>query len=202
MFKNVIQFNTFDNFYQVQRGYISDFEILIYHHDNGFYDSIIGEIPEGNLNVSDILHYLQNHLINIINVSYDKIKIKFIFTTTSSNANHGYMTPWWGGKGLALRAGYSPYPSTKRLRFDLNQEIQALRLTDNAEIYLEFVRMPGLSVNSTCFKNLGLIGASGVNIFDSIQGTTGNPILFTCESGNASTSHYIASTDYNKLPIP
>jgi hypothetical protein len=83
-----------------------------------------------------------------------------------------------GGKGLALMAGYSPYPSTKRLRFDLNQELKALRLADNGEIYLEFVRMPGLSVNSTCFKNLGLIGASSVNIFDSIQGTTGNPILY------------------------
>ena len=98
--------------------------------------------------------------------------------------------------------GYSPYPNTKRLRFDLNQELQALRLADNAEIYLEFVRMPGLSVNSTCFKNLRLIGASNVNVFDSIQGTTGNPILFTCESGNVATNYTIASTDYSKLPIP
>ena len=98
--------------------------------------------------------------------------------------------------------GYSPYQNTKRLRFDLNQELQALRLADNADIYLEFVRMPALSVNSTCFKNLRLVGASNVNIFDSIQGTTGNPILFTCESGNAATNYTIASTDYNKLPIP
>ena len=90
-FINVIQFNTFNNFYQVQKGYNTDFEILIYNHDNEFHDSIIGEIPEGNLTVSDILHYLQNLLINIINVSYDKIKNKFIFTTTSSNANHAYI---------------------------------------------------------------------------------------------------------------
>ena len=62
--------------------------------------------------------------------------------------------------------------------------------------------MPALSVNSTCFKNLRLVGASNVNIFDSIQGTTGNPILFTCESGNVATNYTIASTDYNKLPIP
>jgi hypothetical protein len=48
--------------------------------------------------------------------------------------------------------GYSPYPNTKRLRFDLNQVLQALRLADNAEIYLEFVRMPGLSVNSNVLK--------------------------------------------------
>jgi hypothetical protein len=98
--------------------------------------------------------------------------------------------------------GYSPYQNTKRLRFDLNQELQALKLADNADIYLEFVRMPALSVNSTCFKNLRLVGASNVNIFDSIQGTTGNPILFTCESGNVATNYTIASTDYNKLPIP
>ena len=98
--------------------------------------------------------------------------------------------------------GYSPYQNTKRLRFDLNQELQSLRLADNAELYLEYVRMPALSVNSTCFKNLRLVGASNVNIFDSIQGTTGNPILFTCESGNVATNYAIASTDYNKLPIP
>ena len=65
-FINVIQFNTFNNFYQVQKGYNTDFEILIYNHDNEFHDSIIGEIPEGNLTVSDILHYLQNLLNNTI----------------------------------------------------------------------------------------------------------------------------------------
>ena len=90
-FINVIQFNTFNNFYQVQKGYNTDFEILIYNHDNEFHDSIIGEIPEGNLTVSDILHYLQNLLNNTINITYDKIKNKFIFTTTSSNANHAYI---------------------------------------------------------------------------------------------------------------
>ena len=90
-FINVIQFNTFNNFYQVQTGYNTDFEIIIYDKDNIFHDSIIGEIPEGNLTVSDILNYLQLLLINIINISYDKIKNKFIFTTISSNANHAYI---------------------------------------------------------------------------------------------------------------
>ncbi len=90
-FINVIQFNTFNNFYQVQIGYNTDFEIIIYDKDNIFYDSIIGEIPEGNLTVSDILNYLQLLLINIINISYDKIKNKFIFTTISSNVNHAYI---------------------------------------------------------------------------------------------------------------
>ena len=68
-FLNVIQFNTFNNFYQVQKGYNTDFEILIYNHDNEFHDSIIGEIPEGNLTVSDILNYLQNLVSSIINIT-------------------------------------------------------------------------------------------------------------------------------------
>ena len=90
-FFNVIQFNTFNNFYQVQKGYNTDFEILIYNHDNEFHDSIIGEIPEGNLTVYDILNYLKVLLSGIINISYDKIKNKFIFTAISSNANHAYI---------------------------------------------------------------------------------------------------------------
>ena len=55
------------------------------------HDSIIGEIPEGNLTVSDILNYLQNLLNSIINITYDKLKNKFIFKTSSSNANHAYI---------------------------------------------------------------------------------------------------------------
>ena len=90
-FINVIQFNTFNNFYQVQTGYNTDFEIIIYDKDNVLHDTIIGEIPEGNLTVSDILNYLQTLLINIINISYDKIKNKFIFTAISSNAYHAYI---------------------------------------------------------------------------------------------------------------
>jgi hypothetical protein len=31
--------------------------------------------------------------------------------------------------------GYSPYQNTKRLRFDICQELQALGLADNADIY-------------------------------------------------------------------
>ena len=90
-FINVIQFNTFNNFYQVQTGYNTDFEIIIYDKDNILHDTIIGEIPEGNLTVSDILNYLQTLLINLINISHDKIKNKFIFTAISSNANHAYI---------------------------------------------------------------------------------------------------------------
>ena len=73
-FLNVIQFNTFNNFYQVQKGYNTDFEILIYNHDNEFHDSIIGEIPYGNLSVYDILNYLQTLLNGLINITYDKLK--------------------------------------------------------------------------------------------------------------------------------
>jgi hypothetical protein len=47
-FINVIQFNTFNNFYQVETGYNTDFEIIIYDKDNVLHDTIIGEIPEGN----------------------------------------------------------------------------------------------------------------------------------------------------------
>jgi hypothetical protein len=51
-------------------------------------------------------------------------------------------------------------------------------------------------------KNLRLIGASNINIFDSIQGSTGNPLLFTCESGNVATSYMSSASEYSRLNIP
>ena len=59
---NVIQFNTFN-----------------------------GQIPEGNLTVTDILNHLQILLSGLITITYDKMKNKFIFTAISSNANHAYI---------------------------------------------------------------------------------------------------------------
>ena len=85
---NVIQFNAFNNFYQVMKGYNTDFEILIYNKDGDLHDKIIGEFPEGNPTILDIVSYLSNLLNGIISITYDKIKNKIIFTTTSSNANH------------------------------------------------------------------------------------------------------------------
>jgi len=90
-FINVIQFNTFNNFYQVQKGYNTDFKILIYNSNNELHDTIIGELPEGNLIINDLLAYLQTLLNNIVTVAYDKIKNKFVFTTTSNNANHAFI---------------------------------------------------------------------------------------------------------------
>ena len=85
---NVIQFNAFNNFYQVMDGYNTDFEVLIYNKDEELHDKIIGKLPEGNPTIYDIINYLSNLLNGIINVKYDKIKNKIIFTTISSNANH------------------------------------------------------------------------------------------------------------------
>ena len=90
-FINVIQFNTFNNFYQVQKGYNTDFEILIYDSNNTIYNIIVGTIPEGNLTVLDILSYLKNLLSDIIDVTYDRIKNKFKFTAISTNVNHAFI---------------------------------------------------------------------------------------------------------------
>jgi hypothetical protein len=42
----LIQFNAFDHFYQVMKGYNTDFEILIHNKNGGLHDKIIGELPE------------------------------------------------------------------------------------------------------------------------------------------------------------
>ena len=39
-------------------------------------------------------------------------------------------------------------------------------------------------------------------MFDSTQGTTGNPVLFTCEGGNNAVNYYLSNTEYSRLPVP
>jgi hypothetical protein len=81
---------TLDDFqaYAQAKGYNTDFEIIIYNKNNELHDKIIGELPEGNPTIYDITHYLSTLLNGIINITYDKIKNKIIFTTISSNTNH------------------------------------------------------------------------------------------------------------------
>jgi hypothetical protein len=38
--------------------------------------------------------------------------------------------------------------------------------------------------------------------FDSTQGTTGNPIIFTCEGGNTAANYFLSDTEYSRLPVP
>jgi hypothetical protein len=98
--------------------------------------------------------------------------------------------------------GYSLYQNIKRLRFDLNQEYQSIKLANGAVMFLEYIRMPALSNLSTCYKNLRVIGGQNMNVFDSTQGTTGNGILFTCEGGNVATNYFLSNTEYSRLPVP
>jgi hypothetical protein len=98
--------------------------------------------------------------------------------------------------------GYSLYQNIKRLRFDLNQEFQSKMIANGAVLFLEFIRMPGLTNISTCYKNLRVIGAQNITVFDTTQGTTGNPILFTCEGGNTAVNYFLSNTEYSRLPVP
>jgi hypothetical protein len=80
---NIIQFNTFHNFYHVIEGYNNNFNIII---DN---DTIINcSIPEGNINAYTIREYINNHevLRNHIYIVYDKLKNIFEFQKISDNS--------------------------------------------------------------------------------------------------------------------
>ena len=85
---NVIQFNSFNNFYQVLKGYNTDFSILIFDKDDVLHETIIGELPEGNPNINDIVKYMSSLLSGLINVSYDRILNKLYFTNVSTHTNH------------------------------------------------------------------------------------------------------------------
>ena len=80
---NVIQFNTFHNFYNVIQDYNNNFNIII---DN---DTIINcSIPEGNINAYTIREYINSHstLKYHIYVVYDKLKNTFEFQKISNNS--------------------------------------------------------------------------------------------------------------------
>ena len=83
-FMNVIQFNTFNNFYQVQTGYNTDFQIIL-KPTSGNNQIITCTIPYGNLSVYDILNYVSVSLSGLITIAYDKLKNKFIFTRIINN---------------------------------------------------------------------------------------------------------------------
>ena len=73
---NIIQFNTFHNFYHIIEGYNNNFNIIIDDDLN-----VTCSIPTGNINAYTIREYINNHNIlkNHIYVIYDKLKIFLSF---------------------------------------------------------------------------------------------------------------------------
>ena len=96
--------------------------------------------------------------------------------------------------------GNSIYQNTKKLRFDLTQELSTLRLADGAVLYCEYVRMPAIT-NQSCYKNIRLVGCNNLNTWDSCIGNAGNPVLFSCDAG-AATNYYLTNTEYSRLQVP
>ena len=144
-----------------------------------------------------------NGQINAINLPVVSGTNLFTAAPTVSVYGGGLPTTTAGLLPYTLNyGGYSLYQNIKRLRFDLNQEFQAIRIANGAVIFLEFIRMPALTNLSTCYKNLRVIGAQNITVFDSTQGTTGNPILFTCEGGNNAVNYFLSNTEYSRLPVP
>jgi hypothetical protein len=80
---NVIQFNTFHNFYHVIEGYNNNFNIIIDNSTN-----ITCSIPTGNITAYTIRDYFNNHVIlkTHIKVVYDNLKNIFEFQKISSNS--------------------------------------------------------------------------------------------------------------------
>jgi len=144
---------------------------------------------------------LNNGQINTIAVP--ATNNNFVGTPTVSVLGSGLPTSLATLNPISVTVGgYSPYQNIKRLRFDLSQEFQSIKIANGAVIFLEFIRMPALTGISTCYKNLRVIGAQNITVYDSTQGTTGNPILFTCEGGNTATNYFLSNTEYSRLPVP
>lgn len=76
---NIIQFNTFNSFYNVIDGYNNEFEMI----KNG--EITIGKIPDGNININIIQGYLTSLFTYLVTIDYDKIKNKFTFKNITQN---------------------------------------------------------------------------------------------------------------------
>ena len=81
-FINVIQFNTFHNFYHVIEDYNNSFNIIVNNDE-----TVVCSIPEGNINAYTIRDYINNHesLKNHIKVVYDNLKNIFEFQKKGHN---------------------------------------------------------------------------------------------------------------------
>jgi len=121
-----------------------------------------------------------------VSVSHDSLAT-FIFSLNPYKYNIG---------------GYSPNKNTKLLRFELNNELQQIKLAENAHLYLELIRMPAFGNNGSCYRALRLVGSQNINTFDSTNGTNGNPILFVCEHVNGASTYFINEKSYARLPVP
>lgn len=98
--------------------------------------------------------------------------------------------------------GYSTNKNIKLLRFELSNELQQIRLAENAHLYLELVRIPAFGVNGSCYRALRLVGSQNINTFDGTNGTTGNPILFVTEYFNGASTFFINEKSFARLPVP
>ena len=80
---NVIQFNTFHNFYHIIEGYNNNFNIIIDDDLN-----VTCSIPTGNINAYTIREYINNHSIlkTHIYIIYDKFKNTFEFQKISDSS--------------------------------------------------------------------------------------------------------------------
>jgi len=72
---NVIQFNTFHNFYHVIEGYNNNFNIIIDNSTN-----IICSIPTGNINAYTIREYINNHSILKTHIILFMISLKILLS--------------------------------------------------------------------------------------------------------------------------
>jgi len=81
-FINVIQFNTFHNFYHVIEDYNNSFNIIVNNDE-----TVVCSIPEGNITAYTIRDYINTHNIlkTHIKVVYDNLKNIFEFQKISTN---------------------------------------------------------------------------------------------------------------------
>jgi len=189
-FINVIQFNTFHNFYHVIEGYNNNFNIIIDNSEN-----IICSIPEGNITAYTIRDYFNNHEIlkTHIKCVYDNLKNIFEFQKISTN-------------NLKLQIinahtllGFSKTENLIDLPSKSTKPINVMAITN---IFLHIEACYDLNINDSILDNHKGDVAQSNSIFLSLPVNQRNSWYFRCNRQETITSLCVSIRDQYGVLIP
>ena len=200
---NVIQFNTFHNFYHVIQDYNNNFNIIIDNSTN-----IICSIPTGNITVHTIRDYINNHSIlkNHILVVYDNLKNIFEFQKISNSSLQLQII------NAHMLLGFSKNESLINLPYKSSKPINVMPIT-NVFLHLESGYDLGLADQnmdnhkSDTVQSISIIlslpeNQTYNNMITYLNEDAGNSFIFKCDRQETISSLCVSIRDqyYNLIP--
>ena len=200
---NVIQFNTFHNFYHVIQDYNNNFNIII---DNS---TVINcSIPTGNITVHTIRDYINNHSIlkNHILVVYDNLKNIFEFQKISNSSLQLQII------NAHMLLGFSKNESLINLPYKSSKPINVMPIT-NVFLHLESGYDLGLADQNMDNHKSDTVQSNSIilslpvnqtynNMITYLNEDAGNSFIFKCDRQETISSLCVSIRDQYYQLIP